>query len=51
LTSENIDPADDGSRLIVIWFGEEPVGTSFLEMIENACRDVPWEKYAKGWNF
>jgi hypothetical protein len=51
LTSANIDPGDDGSRLIVIWFGEEPVGTSFLAMIENACRDVPWEKYAKGWNF
>jgi hypothetical protein len=24
---------------------------AFLAMIENACRDVPWEKYAKGWNF
>ncbi len=40
-----------GSRLIVIWFGDEPVGTSFLAMIENACRDVSWEKYAKGYSF
>jgi hypothetical protein len=35
----------------VIWFGDEPVGTSFLAMIENACRDVSWEKYAKGYSF
>jgi hypothetical protein len=48
LTSEKLDPSFLRSQLIVIWFGEEVVTTSFLAMIEEACRDLQWEQYAKG---
>ncbi len=51
LTSEAIDPNDAGSQLIVIWFAEHSVGISLTAMVEKACRDVPWEPHAKGWNF
>jgi hypothetical protein len=51
LRSENINPQDAYSQLIVIWFAEEATGLNITAMVEAACLDVPWEQHATGWNF
>ncbi len=47
LTSEPINDHYCGSSLVVIWFGERERERTVHEMVEGACRHVPWDQYAK----
>jgi hypothetical protein len=50
LSSEAIDDRRCGSSLVVIWFGERERGVPVHEMVEAACRYVPWDQYAKDYD-
>lgn len=47
LSSKRMDDKFCGSELVVIWFGEREEKLPLLGMVEQACRDVPWEEYAR----
>jgi hypothetical protein len=50
LTSRRMDERSCGSELVVMWFGEQEQKISLLGMVEQACRDVPWEAYARNYD-
>jgi hypothetical protein len=47
LTSRRMNEKFCNSELVVIWFGEQEEKLPLLGMVELACRDVPWEEYAR----
>ncbi|MGO9265312.1 MAG: hypothetical protein ACLQBA_10600 [Candidatus Binataceae bacterium] len=51
LTSKAIDDHYCGSSLVVIWFGEREMERTVHEMVEGACRYVPWDQYAKDFDY
>jgi hypothetical protein len=51
LMSDELDSKNPGSELIVIWFDEEPIRFSLINTVAQACREVPWERYAQDWIF
>lgn len=51
LLSKEMNKGFAGSELVVIWFGRQEKELSLLGMVEHACRDVPWEKHARDFDY
>lgn len=51
LISDAINSGNDGSHLVLIWFGDLENEKSIKENIENVIKNVEWEKHAEDFCF
>lgn len=51
LSSHPIDPSQDGSELVAIWFGPREPDVPLREIVTRALEHIPWEEIAKDFEY